>query len=141
MCGDCAVQLNISVNFKDQCLKSEEQLRLALLSTEEEESDQNTASTNEDNYNDAKETLITVESNEEAVQYDDTDVECNDTTVEDINEDKLLTEDNKEKNKFECNICDKTFRLASGLKVHLIKHGKKLKCKVCKEEFTCKSVL
>lgn len=39
--------------------------------------------------------------------------------------------------KHKCKECGKTFRLASGLKTHAIKHGRKLKCEVCKKEFFC----
>ena len=42
-----------------------------------------------------------------------------------------------------CDMCDRTFKLESALRTHLIKHGRKLqfKCKVCGKEFTCKSSL
>lgn len=40
-------------------------------------------------------------------------------------------------NKYKCEECGKTFRLASGLRVHSQKHGKKLKCEVCEKEFKC----
>lgn len=39
--------------------------------------------------------------------------------------------------KHECQECGKVFRLAGGLKIHSIKHGKKLKCEVCSKEFSC----
>lgn len=48
---------------------------------------------------------------------------------------KNKEEDLGVKEKHKCEDCGRTFRLASGLKTHAIKHGRKLKCEVCKKEF------
>lgn len=44
-------------------------------------------------------------------------------------------EDSHNRSPHKCEMCGKTFRLASGLKTHSIKHGRKLKCAVCNKEF------
>lgn len=51
------------------------------------------------------------------------------------NEDAAASEYNE---KYDCEDCGKSFRLASGLRTHSIKHGKRLKCEVCGKEFNCK---
>lgn len=66
--------------------------------------------------------------------------ESDDQVTEDVKFDVniKIDKDSKSSEKFECKECGKHFRLSTGLRRHLLKHGKKIICEVCGKGFTCK---
>lgn len=127
MCTDCVIKLDICANFKDQCQKSDVQLRQALFP---QEGEQETIDTNND---------INSFDNSKDVQqsYSDSEDDFNEAVPESSESNDTSNNSDNTENKYKCKECNKTFKLPSGLKTHEIKHGKKLKCEVCGKEFDC----
>ncbi|KAJ8942097.1 hypothetical protein NQ318_013386 [Aromia moschata] len=168
ICNDCYFTLNIAVNFKDQCQKSESELRsalcprqtliyksIALLGNSSDE-------LQIQNYEELDTSLsllktsaiddnITVDTN---IPDSFENVYCSDVDIDSIISEKSNSESSVEATRetvqevvnntvpqqivnstIKCTECDRTFRHEAALKSHMVKHGHKLKCEACGEEF------
>lgn len=150
ICNDCTFTLNLFINFKEQCHKSDTQLRKSFYTNPDIYGEYKTVAVLSDNIS------TIVELRNESLELNNhpkvvtLDVQCInyelentenisiDKTISSIDHlpDKQKLEGTSDENK--CTECDKHFKLESSLRKHLlVKHGKKLKCEVCDKEFHC----
>lgn len=151
VCKDCEFQLGIAHSFRQQCRKSNAQLKKLLLSQftgDEKSYILDISDIKIDQINEAAsfvpnnlETHIT--DNVDELSKDDIKSNCSDDRDVDDNysdtESKCENEGDKVQEngkKNQCRHCGKTFRLESSLKTHLLKHGKS--CEVCGKKFNRK---
>ncbi|KAI4461771.1 zinc finger protein [Holotrichia oblita] len=146
MCKDCELQLGLAHSFKEQCQKTNAQLKELLLSQFNIDNKPYVININN--------TELHVKNHEPLLMNDifnDSDItdelpkdgrsSCADLDINDNYSDEELkpkidgNNTHKGKVKHECTECGKTFRLESSLKTHSLKHGKKLSCEVCGKEF------
>lgn len=129
VCSDCAYHLRLSYNFKEQCQRSEMQLRAAF-------SDPIEIAVGEID----KLILRTVSDEKPGIEPADTaDESKNDTDFEDVPD--ASTDDAADYRKienpsgYECNECRKVFKYEGSCRVHILKHREFKKCDVCSAEF------
>ncbi|KAI4461748.1 zinc finger protein [Holotrichia oblita] len=147
MCKDCELQLGLAHSFKEQCQKTNAQLKELLLSQFNIDNKPYVININN--------TELHVKNHEPLLMNDifnDSDItdelpkdgrlSCADLDINDNYSDEELKpkiDGNNTRNgkvKHECTECGKTFRLESSLKTHSLKHGKKLSCEVCGKNLT-----
>jgi hypothetical protein len=150
ICNDCIFTLNLFVTFKEQCQKSDAQLRRALYSTPEIYGEYKTVTVLGDNIstiielkNELSDALLTRDNGKiVTVNIKEPDLgehNGNGDKIENCdNSPQIDPNDAKPDVPLKCDECNRTFKLEGALRTHLIKHGKKLnlKCEVCGKEFT-----
>lgn len=154
LCNDCTFTLNLFINFKEQCHKSDAQLRKSFYTNPDIYGEYKTVAVLSDNIstgivelrnesldiiNEPKVVTVDVQSiNYELENNENISVEKSDSPI-DLLSDQQNVEVKSDENK--CTECKRNFKLESSLRNHLLlKHGKKLKCEVCTKEFHCKFV-
>lgn len=126
MCSTCVMHLGIASNFKEQCIRSETQLREVLMPVFQNKIGQKKS----EKQDEAEANMQDVENDQDSdCGYDNVEITKDDS-------DELTEEKYVEESEHRCDDCGRTFRLASGLRTHSLKHGKKLKCEVCGKEFS-----
>lgn len=154
LCSNCTFQLRLSYTFKEQCQRSEIQLRevfspqemgeidkLILKTVTEDKIDlspNNIASevTVDENNDDKNNVVVDKYENFDETDGNNDAMEQMDELDEDCDYLKL-----ENPTRFQCKECQRVFKFEGSCKLHVLRHKEFKKCDVCEQEFKCKSFL